>query len=387
MNPGDLRNRLDAIKKREKEARPRRSQADALPEGLSPPEAALAGGGWERLAPMVFRKTTVTENPLPDEISDFLLDEPCKSGSLVFYDTETTGLSGGAGNLVFLAGFGFRDGESFRTVQLMLTDFPGEPAFLSEISKYIRSDRIYVSYNGRSFDANILASRFAMNGMRATFGFQLDLLYPARRLWKNIIGGCSLGDIEEKILGKDRALDVPGSMVPDLYFDFMKRGDYRSIEGVAAHHLEDITSLAELLSVFEKIGAAPLAVRKVDRAGLASLLLPGRPSDAAAVLKAGFEAGSARAGRNLGLLYKRQGDYEAACGIWRSMWTGRRSVFAGIELAKHLEHRRRDPAAALAVTNELLQMERILIRGVLPDLKKRRERLERKVCSKGPEKS
>lgn len=373
MNPSDLRSRLDSIKKQNKPA-----EKPSAERGISPAEKALESNGWTRLTEMVYEKVTVSENPLEPEISDFLMPESAEASNLFFYDTETTGL-GGAGNIVFLTGFGFVESNKFKTVQLMVTDFPGEPAFLEAMQPYISPDRIYVSYNGRSFDANMLKGRYGLNGMKIEFGYQLDLLYPARRLWKNVIGSCSLGDIEANILDKQRKLDVPGAMVPDLYFDFIRSGDYSTIAGVAAHHLEDIKSLAGLLSVFERINREPLRITKVDRVGLAAQLLEKQPEAAAGVLKKGFESGSYRAAKEYGLFLKRTGDYTTAAEVWSSLWDGRRSVFAGIELAKHFEHRRHDIKEAHSICCELLSFERIKIRSIIPELEKRRARLERKL--------
>jgi hypothetical protein len=375
MNPSDLRSRLDSIKKQDK--KPAASQKIG-PNEVSPSEKALLSNGWTRLADMVYEKTTISENPLQPGISDFLMPEGSDADNLFFYDTETTGL-GGAGNIVFLTGFGFISDGMFKTVQIMLTDFPGEPAFLEAMKTYISPDKIYVSYNGRSFDTNILKSRYALNGMKVDFGYQLDLLYPSRRLWKNVIGSCSLGDIEEKILSKQRELDVPGSMVPDLYFDFIRSGNYSAIEGVEAHHLEDIESLAQLLSVFEKIFEDPAKLTKVDRSGLAVQLLDRHPDAAEKVLKAGFQTGSFRASKEYGLLLKRKTDYAAAFEVWTKLWETRRSIFAGIELAKHWEHREKDIKKAHSITCELLLFERIRIRSILPELEKRRARLEGKL--------
>jgi len=373
MKPSDLRSRLDSIKKQDKKPASQPSGPREVPQ----PEQALLANGWTHLADMVYEKVTISSNPLSSLISDFLIPESAETDNLLFYDTETTGL-GGAGNIVFLTGFGFIEGEKFKTVQLMLTDFPGEPAFLEAMRRYIRTDKIYVSYNGRSFDANILKSRYALNGIKIDFGYQLDLLYPSRRLWKNVIGSCSLGDIEEKILQKQRVLDVPGAMVPDLYFEFIRNGDYSAIEGVAAHHLEDIESLAELLSVFEKIYQNPVKLTKVDRVGLANQLTGRHPDTARAVLKAGFEAGSFRAAKEYGLQLKRNADYAAAFEVWTRLWESRRSIFAGIELAKHLEHREKNFKKAHSITCELLSFERIRIKSIIPELEKRRARLESK---------
>ena len=130
MNPSDLRSRLDAIKKKGKI--PLKDNENSFPDDISDPgnpaaagaasqnnadkashpdmpeaEKALLENGWKRISDMVYEKITLSGNPLPEKISDFLMPQKADSSSLVFYDTETTGLSGGAVNLVFLAGFGF----------------------------------------------------------------------------------------------------------------------------------------------------------------------------------------------------------------------------------------------------------------------------------------
>ncbi len=339
MKVSDLRSRLDAIKKRDKQDIPgNNSKSDEKSSGILNPagkketessglnrdsggntpgrdneseksdtcipgsslpasERALLENGWKKLSDMVYEKLTMCDNPLPENISDFLMMQPAESGRLVFYDTETTGLSGGAGNIVFLIGFGFTEGGKFKTVQLMLTDFPGEPVFLEEVGNYLSPDKIYVSYNGKSFDSNLLKSRFAMNGMRLEFGYQLDLLYPARRLWKNIIGSCSLSDIEGKILKK------------------------------------------------------------------------------------GMAEGSFFCGRELGLYYRKSGRYLESSKVWRSLWSDGRSVFAGVELAKYYEHREKDIEKAYKITEEILSLEQFRVKLFKTDLEKRKARLENKLVN------
>src|SRR6266571_4761651 len=55
---------------------------------------------------------------------------------LVFLDTETTGLSGGTGTLVFLLGLGRIDGEVLHLRQFFLTGFRGEAALLQEAAAW-----------------------------------------------------------------------------------------------------------------------------------------------------------------------------------------------------------------------------------------------------------
>ena len=333
---------------------------------------------------MVYKRKIVLKTALPETISNVLLgddaDKNTPSSGLVFYDTETTGLSAGAGNIVFLAGFGVRDSENetLSITQFFLSDFPGEAAFLQCINEFIRPEKIFVSYNGKAFDANILRSRFALNRLQADFGYQLDLLYSSRRLWRNVIGGCSLGDIEREVLDKRRTMDVPGFMVPDLYFDFIRGGRWESIEPVIEHHLEDISSLAELLAVQENIFSSKSPDIIVDPIGLAGLLAGKKPYSAALMLQQCFKDGNHKAGIELSLQFKRKSQWKDAAEVWIRMWEERKSVFAGIELAKYFEHQARDLDAALEITSSMLDLERFRIVSVLSELDKRKKRLEKK---------
>ena len=401
MDIKDLRSRIDSIKQQTNgSVHTGKSQREKKPR----PDAGktLLDNGWNRISEMVYEKVSVINNILPEAVSDILLDESCNTAenktmipaeNFVFYDTETTGLSAGAGNIVFLAGFGFLETSNdetttgkpyFKIIQLFLSDFPGEPAFLERMKKYITPDRIYVSYNGKSFDANILRSRYAMNAMQIDFGYQLDLLYSSRRLWKNIIGACSLGDIEREVLDKRRALDVPGFMVPDLYFDFIRTARWDTIEGVNAHHLEDISSLAELLAVHEQLFAEAgehilpgnyKPAEYIDALGLASLLADKRPEKAALVLSSAFKGGNHKAGAGLSIIHKRAGRWDDAVIIWNRLWDDGKSIFAAVELAKYYEHRAHNIEKALGITNDVLGLERFRITGIKQELEKRKKRL------------
>jgi uncharacterized protein YprB with RNaseH-like and TPR domain len=368
----DLRDRLELIKKKS-------SQTGKVKANTETP---LLEAGWEKKAPMVFKRKTSHNIRLPEIISDLLQPQSCPASELIFYDTETTGLSGGAGNLVFLAGFGYIDAGRLVIVQLLLTDFPGEPDFLEAVRGFIQPEKVYVSYNGKSFDANILKSRFAMNRMHADFGFQMDLLFPSRRLWKNIYGSCSLSDIERNVLKKSRSLDVPGCMIPDLYFDFIRTGEFRHIEGITAHHLEDIASLVELLSFIEAVAENHSGCEEIDLVGLSSLLSE-KPEKAAGVLLDEYRRGSSTAGRELSLMYKRAGNFDQAVPIWKKLWDRDKSIFAAVELAKFLEHRKHELSAALEITEALLALENYRIRPVLPEIQKRRARLIGKINRTG----
>ncbi len=169
---------------------------------------------------------------------------------LVFLDTETTGLAGGAGTVVFLVGIGkFVEGE-FWLRQYFLRDLGEERAMLHAIECDLESSAGFVTFNGRTFDVPLLEMRFTL-GMRKRFPLtewpHLDLLYPARRLWRRELPDCRLNTIESEILRVHRSgEDVPGELIPGLYLDYLRTDDSVEMERVIYHNAMDILSLVML---------------------------------------------------------------------------------------------------------------------------------------------
>ena len=179
----------------------------------------------------------------------------------LFFDLETTGLSGGAGTLAFLAAFGrFVTGGKLRITQYLLLDYPGESDFLDAVLKEFKSEKtVITTYNGKCFDSQILKTRCLMNGIKPPEYNHADLLHPARRLWKNIIYDCSQGSIETKILGLDRSSDTPGALAPEIWFDFLRTGRTERLDGICDHNCADITGLAAILAAMISIAKDPIA--------------------------------------------------------------------------------------------------------------------------------
>ncbi len=168
----------------------------------------------------------------------------------LFIDTETTGLSGGAGTVAFLTGIGYIDGDNFVTEQYLMRDYSDESDMLAHLGSRIRNCDAYITFNGKNFDLPLLKSRFTMCRMQDLWQDkdQIDLLYPARRTWKLRIGSCRLSRIEEMILGAPRCNDLPGSEVPARYFEFLKSGDLSLIDDIIDHNRQDIITLGTLLA-------------------------------------------------------------------------------------------------------------------------------------------
>ena len=292
---------------------------------------------------------------------------------LLFFDLETTGLSGGAGTVAFLAAFGrFAAPGDFppriEITQYLLLDYPGEADFIENVMaefnpKGLASPPFAVSYNGKSFDSQILKTRCFMNGIMPAPYFHADLLHPARRLWRRQLPDCSQSAIELSVLGLDRSGDLPGAMAPDIWFSFLRNGENRQLLSVCDHNERDIRGLASLFLALAEIAAAPLKSRDRFRFDEEALALCWRRSLKRNPLFFGEEY--------------RQGELllESAAKNGRPR--------AAIVMAKAAEWQYGDPALALAYTVRALQ-ETGLQERLREDLEKRRARLERKSGGKQP---
>ena len=328
-------------------------------------------------SPFYNNSTEIDIPPLFPEIKNKKFED------LLFYDLETTGLSGGAGTIAFLAGFGWIVKNRLIINQYFLHDFPGEIDFLQLINELLVPGRILVSYNGKSFDHPLLRTRFLMNGLKLPELPEIDLLHPSRRLWKKRLPSCRLGTIENNILGIQRIDDVPGIDVPDIYFDYLKNGrgtgKNTRLEGVFKHHLQDIRSLAELLAHMELLWLNPMDASKEDKTALGKMLLLRNRKEGESLLEQSWNYGDSEAGKILSIYYKHIGYFIGAAEIWKEMWQNKKEIFQGIELAKYYEHRIKDLESALSIVKQLLHDEipRDNIR-IMEALDHRLKRLERK---------
>jgi uncharacterized protein YprB with RNaseH-like and TPR domain len=168
---------------------------------------------------------------------------------LMHFDTETTGLSGGTGTRAFMIGVADWPGENLRVRQLTLTTMAGEAAMLELFSTWLRPDDVLVSYNGRCYDAPLLATRYRLarmsnplNGLR-----HLDLLFPVRRRFRGVWENCRLATVERQWLGVVRDDDLPGSEAPRAWRDYLRGGSAGDLRRVIAHNDQDLRSLSSLL--------------------------------------------------------------------------------------------------------------------------------------------
>jgi uncharacterized protein YprB with RNaseH-like and TPR domain len=293
----------------------------------------------------------------------FLKDHPLTDG--LFLDTETTGLAGGSGTMTFLIGLGWFEKGGFATRQIFIRDFAEERAALSILKTLVENKRFLVTFNGKSFDVGLLSTRFIMNRLPnpLTGMPHLDLLYPARRLIGHRLENCRLITLEEQVLGFFRQGDVPGSEIPQRYFDWLRRRDARLVADVFEHNRMDVISLASLMVYLTEMIDVPIERTHADlrdALAVARLLIERQDVPKARRLLeslAGSGQGTAarEARRLLSLLHKRAGRWEDAAGLWKEMIReDGGDMFALIEMAKWHEHRICDFERALDLVRHAL---------------------------------
>lgn len=173
------------------------------------------------------------------------------SETWAFVDTETIGLAGGAGSFAFLIGLGRMTEQGFLVTQYFLREPSEEASVLESLAQDLSPFATMVTYNGRSFDAPLLETRYRMTRQRIPFAEMphLDLLFACRRLWKQRFESCKLTNLERDVLDFERVGDVPGFLIPSLYTNYLRTRDAGSLVPVFQHNALDILSLACLTSL------------------------------------------------------------------------------------------------------------------------------------------
>ncbi len=270
---------------------------------------------------------------------------------LLYLDTETTGLSTGAGTLAFLVGIGYYDELSSQYIveQYLMEDYDQEPDLLSRLLATLDRFDTLVTYNGKSFDVPLLEVRYVMNRLHSRLRqmTQLDLLHAARRIYKRRIGSCSLGNMERTLLGIERADDIPGAEIPECFFAYVKDRDPKRMNLVLKHNRQDILSMPLLMGTMLQTLQLRASDYPEDDYSCGRLFLRSRQWDwaEACLLRASGSLPEARL--ELAAYYKRQGRWPEAETIWLAMVEASEGgTLPYHELAKYYEHILHQPARA-----------------------------------------
>ena len=331
--------------------------------------------------------------------------------SWLFLDTETTGLAGGTGTYAFLVGIAWWDAGGLQSEQFFMRDHTEEHSVLLELAGRMAERPVLVTFNGKSFDWPLLETRYRMTrAIRPPVpAAHLDLLHPARQLWRMRLPSVRLTDLERHVLSESGPLawtrrgDLDSALIPQLYFDHLRGGGSAPLATVFRHNEMDLRALAALSTkICALLGGEPeqpanrSPERALDLYGMARLL--GRRRDARArpacelALDAGLPAGVERmAQRELAQMAKRQRDYARAAAIWEQLAGARgasaaeSAIEACEQLAIHFEHRARQPeraaewtATALRQLRDATRLEPARARRLEARLGHRQQRLARK---------
>jgi uncharacterized protein YprB with RNaseH-like and TPR domain len=226
-------------------------------------EAALATLPGEDVADGVRRiesRESFAE-ALPERRPDWVRDDEECPGELVFVDTETSGLAGGTGTLVFLIGIGRVVGDALSVTQYLLTRPAAEAAMLDSVAAALPARPTWVSFNGRAFDVPLLATRQRLCRRRDVYTGRphWDLLHPLRAAFATRWENCRLSTAEARLLGMRRDDDLPSALVPEAWRRWLHARDLKGLRMALAHHRQDVVSLARLLVVLDRVYADPEA--------------------------------------------------------------------------------------------------------------------------------
>jgi uncharacterized protein len=309
----------------------------------------------------------------------------------LFLDTETTGLAGGTGTYAFLVGIAWWDAGGLQIEQFFMRDLDEEHSLLLELSERMAQRPVLLTFNGKSFDWPLLETRYRMTRSVAAFApkAHLDLLHPSRQLWRLRLGTVRLQDLERHVLPEhSRSLDwsrdgdIDSSLIPQMYFDYLRGGPAEPIVRIFQHNQMDLRGLAALAGrlfavLSNGIGIADAgdgeARNAIEILGLSRLLRRrGHSARAREHYETALHCGLPRtlerlAQRELAQLAKREQDYARANSLWDALRQAPRSsnrseaslaaedfqraletaIEAAEQLAIYYEHHAKQPRRAL----------------------------------------
>lgn len=188
--------------------------------------------------------------PLPATISGaFDRREDFDPRRILFFDTETTGLAGGTGTRAFMIGAAHWGDGALHVRHLLITTLAAETAMLELFASWLDADTLLASYNGKSYDAPLLRTRYRLARMLDPTAQldHVDLLYPSRRRYRGLYENCRLATIERQVLKIVREDDLPGSEAPAAWLGYLRGGPAHNLRRVARHNHQDVVSLSRLM--------------------------------------------------------------------------------------------------------------------------------------------
>lgn len=299
----------------------------------------------------------------------------------LFLDTETTGLAGGTGTYAFLVGLAWWDAGGLQVEQLFLRDFSEEHSLLYELAARLAERPVLVTFNGKSFDWPLLENRFTMTRVIRIpqLAAHLDLLHPARALWRLRLGSVRLIELERHVLnatclGWHREDDIASALIPQFYFDYLRGASPQPLAAVVKHNQMDLRGLAALSGkinhMLENAADGGSSFESLDLFGLSRFLQRrGKRDWAHAACSQALDLGlpdefRPQATRELAQMARQRGEVARAAALWHELVAHPRdAVLACEQLAIHYERREKSPARALEFVELALKKIRQQVAG------------------------
>lgn len=256
--------------------------------------------------------------------------------------------------MAFLTGVGFFREKDFIVRQYFVPDYSMEAPMLVHLQQLLREFEGVITFNGKAFDWPLLLSRMIMNRIRPEKSepLHLDLLFPARRLWKLRAGSCRLSCLENSILDYYRYGDIPGFLIPEIYFEYIRTKNFRQMEKVLEHNRSDVLSMAAIIVKMQEhleMGRGLLLENAEDYHSLGRISEIQKEENLAveyyekALNCRTDEKGRMAVMKRLSLIYRRQGRWHQAEARWQEMAEiDPGDPWAMVELSKYYEHKAGD---------------------------------------------
>lgn len=316
------------------------------------------------------------------------------SDRFLFLDIETTGLVG-SGTLSFLTGFGRWRNSRFEVIQYFLSDREKEPAMLEHMADVTNRDSVLVTFNGSSFDIPILTGRFILNGLSPEKSYKsilahIDLFSLVRKFGKHPVYGLSLKESVARFIGTRRSDDIPGHLIPALYFIYEQDRDIAVLEQVFAHNRMDVIDMVGLLRILGEVclRGPDVCDDPFTLAGVGKFhLQKGDVDRARRYMQASYygfdkrgirsKAGYANM-RRLAEVMRKEGNWDDAAHIWEGLIReGQAIPHDYLWLARYHEVYGNDIAKALDIVEDGIMFFEAIQKPIPNPLLSRKRRLER----------
>jgi len=316
------------------------------------------------------------------------------SDRFLFLDIETTGLVG-SGTLSFLTGFGRWRNSRFEVMQYFLSDREKEPTMLEHMADVTNRDSVLVTFNGSSFDIPILTGRFILNGLSPEKSYKsilahIDLFSLVRKFGKHPVYGLSLKESVARFIGTRRSDDIPGHLIPALYFIYEQDRDIAVLEQVFAHNRMDVIDMVGLLRILGEVclSGPDVCDDPFTLAGVGKFhLQKGDVDRARRYMQASYygfdkrgirsKAGYANM-RRLAEVMRKEGNWDDAAHIWEGLIReGQAIPHDYLWLARYHEVYGNDIAKALDIVEDGIMFFEAIQKPIPNPLLSRKRRLER----------